>query len=82
MEKFNYDVRVYLKDDDKVYLSCDQISYNQIENVYVFVDGKDAYNIYFERYHIARENVASMVVIKKTNLNKERRNRDEIERFD
>lgn len=64
MEKFNYDVRVYLKDDDKVYLSCDQISYNQIENVYVFVDGKDAYNIYFEGYHIARENVASMVVIK------------------
>ena len=81
MGNFKYEVRVYLKDDDKVYLSCDQISYNQIENVYVFVDGKDAYNIYFERYHIARENVASMVVIK-TNLNKERRNRDEIERFD
>lgn len=66
MEKFNYDVRVYLKDDDKVYLSCDQISYNQIENVYVFVDGKDAYNIYFEGYYIARENVASMVVMKKS----------------
>ena len=65
MEKFNYDVRVYLKDDDKVYLSCDHVSYNQIENVYVFVDGKDSYDIYFERYHIARENVASMVVIKK-----------------
>lgn len=66
MDNFKYKVRVYLKDDDKIYLSCDQVFYDQVENAYIFLDGKDAYNIYFERYHIARENVASMVVIKKS----------------
>ena len=66
MANFKYEVRVYLKDGDKQYLFCNSMAYDKTQNAYIFTDGKDCYDVFFEGYHIAREEVSMICMMKNT----------------
>lgn len=66
MANFKYLVHVFLKDGDKRYLFCNSMAYDKTQNAYIFTDGKTCYDVFFEEYYVAREDIFMICKMKNT----------------